>query len=178
MEQYSTNYFKLLSSLSRAMDFNTKGVMRHHQRVTLISLQIGKLYGLNQEELENLFTAAITHDAGCSTWQEKNMLSEFSLNNSHIHCKKGYQLFKGHPLFGSIAEIILFHHDRWDGNNNNSGLRKSEIPIESRIIHLADRVDVMIRDEPYILQQAKDICRTIYIEKGRLFDPHLVDAFH
>lgn len=178
MGHYSTNYYKLLSSLSKAIDFNAMGVMTHHQRVSLIALQIGQLFGLSQVQLEKLFTAAIIHDAGSSTWEEKNMLCQFNLIDSYFHCRKGYELFKGHPLFGEIAEIILFHHDRWDGVNNSSGLSHREIPIESRIIHLADRVDVMIRDEVYILQQSKDICRAIHREKGKLFDPQLVEAFH
>ncbi|MEW6064867.1 MAG: HD-GYP domain-containing protein [Bacillota bacterium] len=178
MDQFITNYFKLLSSLSLAMDFSSRGVMRHHQRVALIALQIGKLYGLNPNQLERLFTAAILHDAGSSTWEEKNQLTDFFITGTLNHCKKGYLLFKDHPLFRSIADIILYHHDRWDGFKNASGLKGEQIPIESRIIHLADRIDVLIREDIYILEQKKPICRGINEESRRLFDPQLVDAFN
>ncbi|CCO08516.1 HD-GYP domain-containing protein [Desulforamulus hydrothermalis] len=178
MPSLITNYYKLLSSLSLAMDFNSHGLMRHHQRVALMALQIGKLYGLSSAQLEKLFTAAILHDAGSSTWEEKNQLTEFLAGGTLNHCKKGYGLFYGHSLFGAVADIILHHHDRWDGLNNACGLRGEQIPIESRIIHLADRIDVLIRDDVYILEQKKYICRRINEESSRLFDPRLVEAFN
>lgn len=177
MNNFITNYYRLLSALSLAMDFSSRGLMRHHQRVALIALQIGKLYGLNQDQLERLFSAAILHDAGSSTWEEKQHLLEFSSVNTLSHCQKGYQLFYQHPIFHNIAEIILYHHERWDGQYSTSGIVKTEIPIESRIIHLADRIDVLVRDDIYILGQKKQICRIITGESGRLFDPHLVEAF-
>ncbi|GAB6178983.1 HDIG domain-containing protein [Desulfotomaculum defluvii] len=178
MKQFITNYYKLLSSLSLAMDFCTHGLMRHHQRVALISLQIGKLYGLNLKRMENLFTAAILHDAGSSTWTEKDLLFDFFSTDTEIHCKKGYNLFKNHTLFNSIAEIILCHHDHWNGINNISGLKGNLIPVESRIIYLADRIDVLIRDDLYILEQKRHICKKINEDSYGLFDPHLVEAFN
>ncbi|SHF10774.1 HD-GYP domain-containing protein [Desulforamulus putei] len=178
MEQFITNYFKLLSSLSLAMDFGSHGLMRHHQRVALIALQIGKLYGLDHHQLERLFTAAILHDAGSSTWEEKGQITEYFTTETLKHCKKGYVLFKDHLLFRSIADIILCHHDRWDGLRNPSGLKGEQIPVESRIIHLADRIDVLVRDDIYILEQKKHICRIINEKSEGFFDPKLVDAFN
>ncbi len=175
---FETNYYKLLSSLSLAMDFGSQGLMRHHQKVALIALQIGKLYGLDQEQLERLFTAAILHDAGSNTWMEKQQLMDFNTTKTLDHCKKGYQLFYQHPLFHNISDIILYHHDRWDGLCNSSGRSKSEIPIESRIIHLADRIDVLVRDNVYILDQRKQICHTINAESKKLLDPYLIEAFN
>ncbi|MEG6521428.1 HD-GYP domain-containing protein [Desulfotomaculum sp. 1211_IL3151] len=178
MKQLLTNYYKLLTSLSLSMDFCAHGLMRHHQRVALMSLQIGKLYGLDSQRLGNLFTAAILHDAGSSTWVEKDLLFEFLIGEASEHCKNGYKLFKDHPLFSPIAEIILYHHDRWDGVNNASKRMGNQIPIESRIIHLADRVDVLLNESIYILEQKKSICRRINGESWGLFDPHLVEAFN
>lgn len=178
MLKFNSNYYQLLSSLSIAMDFSSTGLMRHHQRVALIALQIGKLYGLSNGQLNSLFTAAILHDAGSSTWEEKGQLKNFFIKESFNHCKKGYLLFKGHPLFDFICEIILYHHDRWDGLKNASKLSRHQIPIESRIIFLADRIDVLINESTYILEQKKNICTAINAESNRLFDPHLVEAFN
>lgn len=178
MEPIITNYYKLLSSLSLAMDFSSHGLLRHHQRVALIALQIGKLYGLPTHQLEKLFTAAILHDAGSSTWEEKGRLMDFFSSGTLHHCKKGHALFQGHPLFGPIADIILYHHDRWDEAISASGLGEKQVPIEAGIIHLADRIDVLIRDDVYILEQKKSICRIINEESGKLFDPRLVAAFN
>ena len=178
MIKFNTDSYQLLSSLSMAMDFSSRGIMRHHQRVALIALQIGKLYGLNVNQLNKVFIAAILHDAGSSTWEEKDLLMKFISSKTLNHCKKGYMLFKDHLLFDFIAEIILYHHDRWDGYGNDSNLEKEQIPIESRIIHLADRIDVLLRDDIYILEQRKDICHAINENIGKLFDPMLVEAFN
>lgn len=178
MDRFTTNYYRLISSLSLAMDFSSQGLMRHHQRVALIALQIGKLYGLTKERLENLFTAAILHDAGSSTWGEKDLITPFLTSETFSHCQKGYALFKDHLLFHSIAEIILCHHDRWDGIGNTSRLKESRIPVESRIIHLADRIDVLLMEDKYILQQKKTICQTISQQSRKMFDPCLVEAFN
>lgn len=178
MIKFNIDYYQLLSSLSMAMDFSSRGIMRHHQRVALIALQIGKLYGLDTNQLNKVFIAAILHDAGSSTWEEKEELAKFSSNGTANHCKKGYLLFKDHPLFDYIAEIILHHHDRWYGCAKDTSLTGEQIPIESRIIHLADRIDVLIQDNIYILEQRKRICEEINKNSGLLFDPHLVEAFN
>lgn len=178
MLKFNVDYYQLLSSLSMAMDFSAHGIMRHHQRVALIALQIGKLYGLDAIQLNKVFIAAILHDAGSSTWEEKDQLAKFSFAGTINHCKKGYLLFKDHPLFDCIADIILHHHDRWHGIENDSSLIREQIPIESRIIHLADRIDVLIRDDIYILEQRKGICEAINKNSGVLFDPRLVEAFN
>ena len=178
MDQFLTNYYRLMSALSLAMDFSSHGLMKHHMRVTLISLQLGRLFGLSQGQMDKLFSAAMLHDAGSSTWVEKDQIMPFQSKQTFEHCHRGYLLFKEHPLFHSIAEVILFHHDRWDAVGNASGLKERSIPIESRIIHLADRVEVMLKEDVYILQQSKFICQIINQQSGRMFDPRLVEAFN
>ncbi|NLC07056.1 MAG: HD domain-containing protein [Syntrophomonadaceae bacterium] len=150
--------------------------MRHHQRVSIMSLGLGQAAGLGQDALFDLFKAAIIHDAGAVTWQEKLALENFDTANPWPHCRQGYQLTSGIPTFESVAETILSHHDHWVGGNP-SGLSRSEIPLSSRIIHLVDRVDVLIRDEVYILEQRREILQRIRNLSGQIFDPDLVDLF-
>jgi len=76
-----------------------------------------------------------------------------------------------------LAEPIRHHHDWWDGSSP-SGLAGKDIPILSRIIHLADRVEVLLRDGSYIFDQRPEILSAIRRLSGSAFDPELVRALH
>lgn len=172
--KFKINLAQLLLNLSRSLDFSSYGLTEHHKRVTLISLQLGKAAGLTGEELSDLFQAAVIHDAGAATWREKLRLEQFDIDNPWDHCFRGQQMLTGLRIIGSAAGIILSHHDRWQGNNP-SGLRGEQIPLASRIIHLADRVDILIRPELHQLDLRKEVMAKIQAMAGSVFDPHLVE---
>lgn len=176
MNKVEVNYYRLLSSFSLAMDFYLSGVMYHHQRVAYIALCIGESLGLTDENLSHLFTAAILHDVGTSTWKEKATLRELDTKELD-HCKKGYELLKNSKLFSAVADIILHHHDKWNGDNKNS-FDHQNIPLASRIIYLADRIEILISNDRYILHQVEDITKIINANSGILFDPELVKIFN
>lgn len=169
------DFYKLLISLSMALDFNRQGILRHHVRVALMAMQIARQLDMSAEEREQLVCAALIHDLGVSTFNEKSKLAEFEVKNTFDHCRRGYQLAESSPLLKPQAEIILCHHDRWIGGNS-TGLRGSSIPLAARIIHLADRVDVLINENTHILQQRKHIIGQIKPLSGVVFDPTLVDV--
>jgi HD-GYP domain-containing protein (c-di-GMP phosphodiesterase class II) len=175
MEQQKTDLNKLLLTLSLAMDFSRHGLMRHHQRVAFISLRIGEELGLTPDQKQRLFRAALVHDAGVSTWQEKSSLETFDVADTWEHCRSGAQLFSKLDGIIDISNIILHHHDRWDGNGV-SGLAGEAIPLESRIIHLADRVDVLVSGDSCVLEQREDVVARIKSQSGLIFDPLLVDV--
>ncbi|MEW5761906.1 MAG: HD domain-containing phosphohydrolase [Bacillota bacterium] len=163
---------KTLVSLSRSLDFSHRGLLLHHLRVTLVALRLGREAGLAGRDLLDLFRAAVVHDAGAVTWPEKAALEEFDVRDPWDHCRRGHAFLDGVSLMGSAGRIILSHHDRWAGGNP-SGLAGQDIPLAARIIHLADRVDVLLRDGP-VLDQREGILRRAREGAGRIFDPHLV----
>lgn len=160
-------------SISRSLDFSRQGLMRHHQRTALIATKIGKAAGLNEEELLELFQASIIHDIGITSWQEKAGLETFDIDSPWQHCRAGYELLNYNSSLNHLAGIILSHHDRWS-EVNPSGLNKHYIPLASRIIHLADRVDILVRKNENILDQSSFIMSKIRKCSGLLFDPDLV----
>lgn len=170
-------FYHLLNSLSLAMDFTKSGLVNHHQKVAYLSLQIAEELGLADDTKQHLFCSAIIHDAGTSTWKEKEALECFDVENPWDHCVRGFNLIKSMGTLAPVARIILSHHDRWEGSNNPSGLAGEEIPVESRIIHLADRVDVLTGDGVNILHHKDDICQQVKKYSGTLFDPELVEVF-
>ncbi|MDD2421756.1 MAG: HD domain-containing protein [Heliobacteriaceae bacterium] len=147
--------------------------MKHHHRVALMSVKLGKAAGMTEAQLWELFQAAVIHDIGAFSWREKESLLAFNLHNPWEHCTRGYLILNRSGAFQSLAAIIQAHHDHWAGNNP-SGFRKNGIPLASRIIHLTDRVDVLIQEEKNILDQGPHILAQIRPFAGKVFDPELV----
>ena len=170
-----TDLHKLLLTLSLAMDFSKHGLMHHHQRVAFISLRIAEELGLLPERKQNLFRAAVVHDAGISSWSKKSYLEEFHVFEPWPHCISGAKLFRSLDGIAPISDIILHHHHRWDGDNDTS-LAGESIPLESRIIHLADRIDVLVGAGRNILARRSGIMEKIKSHSRKLFDPMLVEV--
>lgn len=172
----SVNLYNLINALSVALDFTSKGITEHHKRVAYISLQIGKAMDLETDSLMDLYYASSLHDIGAITFGEKALLGEFEVKNSFNHCQLGYLFLKDSGVFSSISQTILCHHDRWNGGNRST-FSGHEIPLLSRIIHLADRVDVLIKQDDCILQQRREIINKLKELSGTVFDPEIFNVF-
>lgn len=165
---------KLLMALSKALDITSSGLTTHHQMVSVISMGIARTIGLSEEEKEKLFYSAIIHDVGVSTSSEKANIMDFDYGGSQ-HAIVGYKRLSASPILAPYAGIVKHHHDHWDGGTPG-GLKGEEIPLESRIIHLADRLAVMIRKDRPVLGQAKGLMDAIGHLSGLAFQPMLVDC--
>lgn len=173
MPQPESSLIRLMASLSFCLDFVSQGLDRHHQRVTFTSLTLTEALGLPAKDKEAVFLAGIVHDAGVSTWRDKSTLKQFDVENPWDHCRRGYELLRQTSFLAPVAEIVLCHHDRFAGDNH-SGKNGPDIPLAARIIHLADRVDVLLKPDAYILYQREDILEALERLAGRVFDPDLV----
>lgn len=167
---------RTLLNLSTCLDFTRRGLGNHHRRVALTALRLGRAAGMAARELAEVFLAALLHDLGAVTWSEKTPLEEFEIADPWAHCRRGYEFTAGVDTLGSLAEVILCHHDRWAGPNP-SGYSGDGIPLAARVIHLADRVDVLIDGRVFILDQKEEIMRRIAENAGRIFDPELTAVF-
>ena len=90
------------------------------------------------------------------------------------HTYEGYEILKQSKFFYPIADIVYSHHNRYYGSNPNN-LVQHDIPLESRIIYLADRIDLAINHNEDIISQIEHIVQNI--ESSQHFDPQLVIAF-
>jgi len=160
-------------NISRSLDFTWNGLLHHHQRTSLIAAKIGKAIGLSDRGLLELFQAAAIHDLGLGSWKERSVLLSYEIENPWEHCWRGYSLVNGINSLNHLAKIINSHHDHWSGNNP-SGLKKNSIPLASRIIHLADRVDILTYKYVNTLENTDAILNDISRMKGKIFDPELV----
>jgi len=169
--------YKLIRALSQALEFSTSGLSRHHWRVALIADRLASHMALAERERQLLVYASLLHDLGAATnWSEKQRLLAADASdwkNVHSHARQGYWLLKDSAQLGSLAEIIRCHHFAWDGHNGGDRVGK-DIPLLSRIINIADRIEVMLRDDEDIFSQRPGILAAIRQGSGTHFDPDLV----
>lgn len=176
---FNINPVNLLRALSLALEMATGSLSRHHWRTAIIANRIAEAINLDEVSRQTLVYATLLHDIGAaSSVEEKLRLRAYELDTTlHTHAEEGYQLLKNSKQLGYLSLPIRHHHDRWDGKNP-SGLHGETIPLLSRIINLADRVEVMIRDDRFIFDQRPEILVTIRKFSGTVFDPHLVKVLH
>jgi len=167
---------RLLLSLSDWLDWSQHGITNHHKQVAFASLSLGKEIGLDNDSLSKLFKAASIHDIGAVTWSEKLSLTRFDLEHTRPHCKRGQYFVSKSNLLSHLGTTILHHHDTWSGSNPE-GVRGGDIPLLARIIHLCDRVAILISHDDHVLNQRRNIVSRIRDLSGAAFDPELVEAF-
>ena len=94
------------------------------------------------------------------------------------HPEKGYRIASSSINLSRVADLILKHHEHWDGRGYPLGIKENEIPLECRILAIVDAFDAMTNDRPY--KKAMSISQAIAELKrcaGTQFDPELVDVF-
>ena len=174
--QLQLDLVRLLLSLSDWLDWSQQGITNHHKQVAFACLSLGKEIGMDDDSLSRLFKAASIHDIGAVTWNEKLSLARFDLEHTSPHCRRGQYFVSESNLLSHLGTTILHHHDTWSGSNPG-GVRGDEIPLPSRIIHMCDRVSILINHDDHVLNQRKTIVSRIRDLAGTAFDPELAAAF-
>lgn len=174
-DETGTTLKEIIVSLICSIDLISFFVKHHHQRVAVISKQIGEEYGLSQNQMKNLVLAASLHDIGAISARERDELIRMDTEEPEEHARLGGMMLQSFPYFNSIIPIIKNHHCRWDRRNEVSA--GDNVPIESYILHLADRIDILIDPDKWILDQKDGIRERIKGYSGTMFMPELVDVF-
>ncbi|OGP70149.1 MAG: hypothetical protein A2Y80_05365 [Deltaproteobacteria bacterium RBG_13_58_19] len=156
---------------------------QHSTRVTEVSLAFARFLGLSADDLEALRHATYLHDIG------KIGISDTILRKPGRLTPEEREIIETHPLIGEkIVEplglrmeeknIILHHHERWDGGGYPNGLAREEIPFLCRLVALVDCFDALTSDRPYRSRfPFPDALAEIETQAGRQFDPHLARKF-
>ncbi len=166
----------LLMCLANATDLVSPAVADHHKRVAYIAYSIGAELGLPNEERDRLAVAGAVHDMGALSVKERLDLMRFEVEGPHRHAEQGYRFLSAFAPLADAASLVRFHHVPW---NKGSGAEFAgeRVPIGSHILHLADRVAVLIDKQHEILGQVNRIREKIRVHSGTMFVPNLVDAF-
>lgn len=171
---------RMLAAVIDAKDPYTRG---HSERVKDYSMVIGKVIGLNAQELERLEITALLHDVGKIGIDDRILRKPTNLTPEEFEIMKTHP-DKGATILAQIQQLhdiipgMRAHHENYDGSGYPQGLKGEEIPMFGRLITVADTFDAMTTDRPYqkafTLEFALNRIRTMASVK---YDPKIVDAF-
>lgn len=165
---------ELALPLIKAIDSFNYLLKSHHRKVAVISYNIAKALNLSEKELSQLVIAAAIHDIGALSIQERDMLIQEDVNNPNPHCIMGYKMLAPFNIFKDVAQIIKHHHIKYEDSLKSTN---NEILFVSHIIHLADRIDILINHEEFILNQKNKVIEKIKEKVGTTFHPDVFNAF-
>lgn len=168
----TVNLGNLVLSLSDAMDLASPLLSQHQQRTAFVVWQMGKAAGLSEERLERTFIAALLHDIGAFSLEEKISLRNSEVENPENHCIRGEVLLDNVPWLKDTSKIVRFHHKEW---RDWSESIDNPVVLESQILCLGDYLERQINRSQYILHQHEDIISKISSRSGAYFHPHVVD---
>jgi putative two-component system response regulator len=178
-------YVETLSRLSRAVEYHHGQTGAHIERVGEHAAAIARALGLEEERVELIRLAAPLHDLGkigvpAELLNKRGPLDDEERVLMHRHTELGNELLggSGNELLDLAATIAWTHHERWEGGGYPRGLRGDEIPLEGRIVAIADVFDAVTSDRPYSAARSVDeAIAVIASQRGTGFDPDVVDAF-
>ncbi|MBI5234168.1 MAG: HD domain-containing protein [Deltaproteobacteria bacterium] len=176
-------FINTIKALSNAIDAKSPWTKGHSERVTNYAVAIGSAMGLSLKTLDDLRIAGLLHDIGkIGTYDE-------ILNKPDKLTDKEYEIMKNHPARGAevlepikelrhIVPWIKYHHETYDGKGYPDGLKGTEIPLEARILSVADTFDSMTAERPYRPTPGfENAIMELKKFSNIQFDPEVVDVF-
>ncbi len=177
MDMEMTNsLFDIVAGLSSALDLVCPRVVNHHQRVAYFASSIAAEMGADQKTVSDIIVAGLLHDAGAISLQNRLDVMDFEIKSPHEHAERGYLFIRPFTPFATVAKLVRHHHVPWE-DGEGAEFRGEPVLPASQILHLADRIDVLIDRREPILGQVRHICRKIRGHSTHWFMPEALDAF-
>jgi putative nucleotidyltransferase with HDIG domain len=173
----------ILLSLARSIQERDIITYEHSRRVATYIQRLALSIGWSRYDARNLALAALVHDLG-KTWIANDIL-----NKSGSLSEEERRTMERHPVFGArmligcevdpfYVEIVLHHHEAWNGRGYPNGLQGEAIPLGARMLSIADVFDVLTSQRPYKAPLTVEQTRErLLLSSGTSFDPVLVQAF-
>ncbi|HEX7155419.1 MAG TPA: HD domain-containing phosphohydrolase [Thermoanaerobaculia bacterium] len=174
------NSVRMLAAAIDAKDPYTRG---HSERVARYSIAIGKNLNLEERDMKNLRISALLHDVGKIGIDDRILRKPGALSEEEFEIMKQHPA-KGAAIMGGVSQLIdivpgmKYHHEKWSGGGYPDNLEGEEIPMQARIVAIADTFDAMTTNRPY--QKAMELGYVVDKIKsfaGTRFDPRVVEAF-
>jgi len=177
------SYLATVQVLTDAIEAKDRELRTHSSEVSTYVLAVAKWLGLDSLRRERLIFASLLHDIGKIAISELILLKPGPLTPEERviveqHPRIGYRLIEQIPELREVATAVLHHHERWDGEGYPAKLRGEEIPVEARLIAVADAFSAMLTDRPYRTgMSVEEACAELVRCAGTQFDPEIVRLF-
>ena len=157
-KQYHDIVNQSLETFAHAIDAKDQNTNGHSQRVAIYSAEIAKRMGMSDEEQEQIYYMGMLHDIGKigipdAILKKPGKLTEEEMQIIRNHPTIGGEILKDFTAIQGISDGARYHHERYDGNGYNEGLKGKEIPLAARIICVADSYDTMSSKRKIIFYQ-------------------------
>lgn len=182
-EEMRSLFINTITSLANAIDAKSAWTKGHSERVMEISATIARELGLPDEQIERVRLCGLLHDIGKigiieALLEKPELLSEDEFPPMRLHPEKGVAILSPIMQLRDILPGILYHHERIDGTGYPEGLKGESIPLEARIIAVADSFDAMVSDRPYkAALKPYQALRELESKAGTQFDARIVACF-
>ncbi len=173
----------IISSMKATLFAKSQETEEHANRLITLSREIGLKLKLRDTQLNELELLSTLHDIGKIGINDNILNKPGKLTDEEWvimkkHPEIGYRIAMSSPELAPIAEYILYHHERWDGNGYPQGLAGDKIPLLSRILSVVDAYDAMTEDRIYRKTKTKEEAIEEIVKcSGTQFDPTIVDIF-
>lgn len=173
----------VINMVVTTLDARDPYTFEHSHRVAGMAELLAEAIGLSPDRCHLIHYAAHLHDIGKigvpdHVLNKPGRLSREEMLELQKHSIVGFTILSKTPEFAAMAEIVRYHHERWDGRGYPDGLKGVEIPFESRIIGLVDAFDAMTSDRPYRTKKTHEwALEEIVRHAGSQFCPSCVEAF-
>lgn len=171
----------LLMTLAEIIDLRDPFVLGHSYRVTNYATRIGTAMGLNSNQIEAIRKGSLLHDIGklgipMEILLKPGKLTPEEFNEIKRHPEIGTKILENSPALRQLMPIVRHHHEKYNGQGYPDGLSGSQIPLEVRIVSLADTIEAMSSDRPYRKARSLEyIFDELRACSGTQFDPIVVE---
>jgi diguanylate cyclase (GGDEF)-like protein len=177
------SYLTTVSMLAEAIEVKDPFLRGHSNEVSEYVAAVAERLHIDGRRREELAFGSLLHDIGKLGISERILLKPGPLSQEErsivqLHPRIGYRLIQQVPALRGIAPAVLHHHERWDGSGYPAGLKGEEIPLEARIICVADSYSAMTSQRPYTQPLSpEEACAELERCAGTQFDPEIVRLF-
>lgn len=183
-EELQATYMNTIKALAKALDAKDQYTHSHSENVTKYAMLIAREMGLSEEDINNIKDACELHDIG------KIGIDDYILNKAgkltkeewdqiKLHPQKGAEILKPLKFLNGIVDVVVQHHEKYNGSGYPDGLKAEQIKLGARIIAVADAYDAMASERPYRKKafSKEEAISEIKKHSGTQFDPKVVAAF-
>jgi PAS domain S-box-containing protein len=182
-EMLTQAYDATLKGWVIALEMREHETADHSRRVVDLTRELAMKFGYEGMQLEHLLRGALLHDIGKMGVPDQILLKPGRLDEEEwivmrTHPGNGFDMLNQIEYLRPSMDIPYSHHERWDGSGYPRGLKGEEIPLAARIFAVVDVYDALLTDRPYrAAWPLEDVINYLMEQKGRQFDPHVVDEF-